>query len=68
MTIAQTELTNIQVIVIHGRYKDRRTKDFTIIFSAGPGNSYEENIIKNGYFQKTVQVAFKEWQRLQTTH
>lgn len=62
---AKTALTNIQVIIIHGKYRDRRTKDFTLVFTDGAGSSYEENIIKNGYFQKTITEAFKEWQRLQ---
>jgi hypothetical protein len=65
--MVNTAVTNLQIIVFHGRYKDRRTKDFTLTYSDGAGRSLEEVIVKNGYYQKTISEEFKTWQLYQMT-
>lgn len=60
----KTAIINMQIIVMHGKYSNKLTKDYTLIVMEGR-NKREIPLIKNGKLLKSNKTEFYEWQLLQ---
>ena len=60
----KTGITNFQIIVMHGKYGNRLTKDYTLIIVAGK-NRDEVTLIEDGKILKSKKTEFFKWQQLQ---